>query len=57
MIGFKMDVNLSAVDENDISYAQILLSRAYRIGTLYLRSTRAIQGRGLRVFKGIGTYE
>ena len=54
MIGFKMDVNSSAVDESDISMAQKLLSQAFRFGNLYLRSSRTIRGRGLRVFKGIG---
>ena len=51
MIGFKMDVNSLVVDKSDISSAQTLLSRAYRFGSLYLRSSRTIRGRGLRVFK------
>ena len=54
MIGFKMDVNSSVVTESDISSTQSRLSRAYRFGSLYLRSSRTIQGRGLRFFKGIG---
>ena len=54
MIGFKMDVSSSIVTESAISTAQTLLSRAYRFGNLYLRSSRTIRGRGLRVFKGIG---
>ena len=56
MIGFKMDVNTSAVEESYISYAQFRLSRAYRFGGLYMRSSRTIQGRGLRFFRGISTY-
>ena len=54
MIGFKMDVNSLVVTESNISSAQSGLSRAYRFGSLYLRSS-TIQGRGLRFFKGIGT--
>ena len=55
MFGFKMDVNSSVVTESDISSAQSGLSRAYRFGSIYLRRNRTVQGRGLRIFKGIGT--
>ena len=54
MIAFTMDVNSSLINESDITNAQTRLLQAYQFGGLYLRSGRMIQGRGLRVFKGIG---
>ena len=49
-----MDVDSTVVNDSAIRSAQSLLSRAYRFGSIYLRSSRTIQGRGLRLFKGIG---
>ena len=49
-----MDVNSTVVTESTIKNAQSQLSRAYRFGGLNMRSCRTIQGRGLRLFEGIG---
>ena len=49
MIAFKMDVISSLLSDSDISDAQSRFNRAYRFSNFYLR------GRGLRLFKPIGT--
>jgi len=49
MIAFKMDVNSSLLSDSDISDAQSRFNRANRFSNFYLR------GRGLRLFKPIGT--
>ena len=55
MMGFSMSVVPSRLSESDIRSAQLRLSVAYRFGRLYLRSSRTIQGRGLRIFSTTGT--
>ena len=54
MMGFIMNVDSSRLSESAITNAQIRLRVAYRFGGLYLRSSRTIQGRGLRVFNETG---
>ena len=54
MIGFAMRVTSSRLSESSIRAAQRGLSVAYRFGSVYLRSSRTIQGRGLRVFNATG---
>ena len=50
-----MRVNSSSLSESDIYSAQLRLGVAYRFGTIYLRSSYRIQGRGLKVFNTTGT--
>ena len=52
MVGFRMDV--VSLSEGSIRLAQYRLRLAYRFGSLYLRSSRIIQGRGLRIFNETG---
>ena len=55
MMGFSMRVAPSRLTESDIQSAQLRLAVAYRFGRIYLRSSRTIQGRGLRIFNTTGT--
>ena len=55
MMGFSMSVVPSQLSESDIRSAQLRLSVAYRFGRVYLKNSRTIQGRGLRIFSTTGT--
>ena len=54
MIGFRMNVDKSRVNESSIRVAQLRLRVHYRMGGLYLRSNSLMRGRGLRFFNGTG---
>ena len=49
-----MSVAPSRLTESGIRSAQLRLSAAYRFGRIYLRSSRTIQGRGIRIFNTTG---